>query len=872
MSTNEDLSDLDTQSYAQTYVTNDTGNPDNRIIWSDDPENAYLRTLVDPEDTSMLDDSYKCRNAKPTHIVDTSGMLYDTDADDTVARIEPDQQETDWFEARRAAVNKLNNQAGGTSIKTPVSALSVQDRAGDGRDNNEPFAVPNRDLMPIPNGDSSKIIPGIVFVSSKGSAAIETATDIPQNSKTHHGDTLSPEDRRRKLSFLQLIIVGVLFFLVIGIVVLSIVFKNKKDKANPGPPPVLTDSPSVTPLKVVTPLPSVSPTDAPTSVPSTRPSRSPIAPGSTYSPTVSPSAVPTMSPTVVTTPSPTDDPFGSIQEMLSSTFPDSASDLNDPAAPQYQALDWLANDEYTLALLDLNRVRGRSLEELNSRVSQRWVLATIYYSTGGESAWKNTGRWLTSTNECDWAFVSSCDNNGAIQELAIEDNELAGSLPREIGNLGETLLKLSLNSNSIGGSLPSTLGLLTGVTRMTIQANDLEGRLPMTLGNMVALEFLAMRGNDFTGPMPTQLGNLEHLRTLDLAVTDISGSIPSQLSSCAEMELISLGSTKVSGTIPSALGGLTLLRDFAAARTDLTGSVPDGFCDGAGLDSLRMDCREVSCPCCTQCCTDGGSCDGATPAPSPRPTRSPTSSPTKNPTPRPTVYPTTMPTVRPATVATALPTIAPTVEPTRHPTRSPTRGPATDTPTKYPTREPTKQATDVPTKSPTNSPNSPTYSPTRATYHPTSTQTRMLTPHPTTPPTSAPVDFLTPPPTSGVTVAQSAAGATSKCASALSTELTCYENGQDVVVSFVNCDPQSTDWVGVYAADQEDWNNLKTPLSWVWLSGDQANQATVESGKVTFYGAAGSGAFQIVLAREDQVAPVQAYAVSNVWTLTRDTC
>jgi hypothetical protein len=74
---------------------------------------------------------------------------------------------------------------------------------------------------------------------------------------------------------------------------------------------------------------------------------------------------------------------------------------------------------------------------------QRYVLATLYYSTNGDSWNDNTG-WMTDDDECSWyndAFESFCNTGGSILELDLYDditdtgNNLVGTIPNEIALL-----------------------------------------------------------------------------------------------------------------------------------------------------------------------------------------------------------------------------------------------------------------------------------------------------------------------------------------------------------------------------------------------------------------------------------------------------
>jgi hypothetical protein len=491
-----------------------------------------------------------------------------------------------------------------------------------------------------------------------------------------------------------------------------------------------------------------------------------------------------------------------VKNFLVSVSPSSASSLDDTTSPQFRALEWLSQG-LTNTNITSSRILGRRLQELDSKLIQRWTLAVIFFSTGGDfdgnsttllSNWTLDSGWLEPTSECEWSFVV-CDDAGSITELTIEDNGLIGDIPPEIGLLGETLVTLSFNTNGLMGTLPTTVGQLKGLNRLSLQNNMLTGPLPTELGDVSSLQSLILSRNSFSGTIPTQVGSLVNLTYLDLALTNLNGTIPTEIGQLASLEQISLGSTRISGTIPPQLGDISSLKTVKVGRVDLVGDIPMGLCNrDTPMEELRADCDEVVCPCCTLCCVDNGQCA----APAPRPTVSPT--------------------------------LAPTI------------AAATESPTRMATAAPT-----VPVPAPT-------------TASPTATPPAPTTPSPTaTPPASS-----TASPTIGATPSPTSAS----CQSSIAASGSCFQNGDDILVTFTNCNPLSDDWIGVYAAGQ-DFTSLQQPIAWVWTTGDQSQQAAVASGTITFFDVQGTGNFQLVLAHNGSGPPFSAHAVSTPFQLAQ---
>lgn len=133
-------------------------------------------------------------------------------------------------------------------------------------------------------------------------------------------------------------------------------------------------------------------------------------------------------------------------EILGIVSPDSLEAVNDTSTPQYQAFEWTINDpEYLAYSVD--------------RVMQRWAMAVLYFSLGGD-AWKTSSsrrlngnkdggkaEWLSYThNECQWYHIESnnkniCNDAGALVGLFLSGLGLTGTIPPEIALLGGSLGK-----------------------------------------------------------------------------------------------------------------------------------------------------------------------------------------------------------------------------------------------------------------------------------------------------------------------------------------------------------------------------------------------------------------------------------------------
>jgi hypothetical protein len=117
--------------------------------------------------------------------------------------------------------------------------------------------------------------------------------------------------------------------------------------------------------------------------------------------------------------------------MIVAAYPEGGEALFDTSSPQFAAFQWLKSTANTQITAD-------------QRLLQRYVLATLFYSTRG-SDWEVSSRWLSDANECSWfssAEADVCDANGNYIDISLHENNLRGTLPMEVLLLSDTLGKL----------------------------------------------------------------------------------------------------------------------------------------------------------------------------------------------------------------------------------------------------------------------------------------------------------------------------------------------------------------------------------------------------------------------------------------------
>ncbi len=203
---------------------------------------------------------------------------------------------------------------------------------------------------------------------------------------------------------------------------------------------------------------------------------------------------------------------------------------------------------------------GHGLATLPQDISpDHAALEALYRATDGDN-WANTTNWLTPNQPLDQWHGVTTNPDGRVTDLDLSGNQLAGTLPPQLGNLTE-------------------------LTYLRLDNNQLTGQIPLEIGNLNNLRELALFVNQLTGDIPPEIGYLTNLRTLALFDNRLSGSIPAALGSLANLESLWLDGNQLSGSIPAALGNLANLRGLLLnANPGLSGPLPGSF---AGLKTLE---------------------------------------------------------------------------------------------------------------------------------------------------------------------------------------------------------------------------------------------------------------------------------------------
>ncbi|MBO1352005.1 MAG: putative Ig domain-containing protein [Hormoscilla sp. GUM202] len=202
---------------------------------------------------------------------------------------------------------------------------------------------------------------------------------------------------------------------------------------------------------------------------------------------------------------------------------------------------------FTVTVTVEDTAGGEVEDEFNIEVRQLLdagdyaAMKALYTNTSGRR-WKNKTGWDFSSETpplaevvSDWHGVTVVD--GRVTKIDLNDNSLDGTLPSELGSLGN-LHTLDLNDNGLRGTLPSELGSLGNLENLDLNDNRLSGTLPSELGSLGNLEKLDLHSNSLSGSLPSELGSLGNLQELELYKNSLSGTIPSELISLISLTKI----------------------------------------------------------------------------------------------------------------------------------------------------------------------------------------------------------------------------------------------------------------------------------------------------------------------------------------------
>jgi len=182
------------------------------------------------------------------------------------------------------------------------------------------------------------------------------------------------------------------------------------------------------------------------------------------------------------------------------------------------------------------------------------ALVAIYHATDGDN-------WLDNTNWLDgpvstWYGVTVSDDR--VTNLDIDNNNLVGVIPQEIGNLN-AMSRLYLFINQLSDSIPHEIGNLTQLTHLYLRNNQLSGSIPPEIGNLTQLEYCYISKNQFTGSIPVEMNRWTQLKRLSIAQNQLTGLVLFDPDSLTNLEHLDMDGNQLD-VLPDLSSIATLVR------------------------------------------------------------------------------------------------------------------------------------------------------------------------------------------------------------------------------------------------------------------------------------------------------------------------
>ena len=151
------------------------------------------------------------------------------------------------------------------------------------------------------------------------------------------------------------------------------------------------------------------------------------------------------------------------------------------------------------------------------------ALVTLYNATSGDN-WANNDNWLSDKPLGEWHGVTT-DSDGRVRRLDLSFNELAGTIPAELGSLSNLESLVPQLQRAGWGAAGTGQPLQPGNVVTAAAGNQLTG-IPGELGSLSNLETLYLSFNELAGTIPAELGSLSNLETCTSVLTSWLGRSP----------------------------------------------------------------------------------------------------------------------------------------------------------------------------------------------------------------------------------------------------------------------------------------------------------------------------------------------------------
>ncbi|CAB9519760.1 kelch-like [Seminavis robusta] len=218
--------------------------------------------------------------------------------------------------------------------------------------------------------------------------------------------------------------------------------------------------------------------------------------------------------------------------------------VNNIVGPYKMAMDWILYDD------------PMQLQQYDTNLVQRYILALFYYQTSQDAPWVSCNPPAAGE-----MIQILCDTGFRRRVIAIDlvGQDLGGTMPSELRHL-EYLLWLSLSFNQFSGEIPDEYGQWPYLTIFEVNSNLLTGQIHRkSLTNAIFFNWICPSTNSVAlcpRPSANYFSPLLILMNLGL-----SGTVPTEIGLMEDLRNLWLyDNALLGGPVPSEIGQLNLLQ------------------------------------------------------------------------------------------------------------------------------------------------------------------------------------------------------------------------------------------------------------------------------------------------------------------------
>ena len=182
---------------------------------------------------------------------------------------------------------------------------------------------------------------------------------------------------------------------------------------------------------------------------------------------------------------------------------------------------------------------------------------------------------LQLTRNMNNGTIPSCIESLPLIELDLAHNRLSGSIPNELGNLGDTLSYFSTNDNILTGDPSDVFNKLVRLRHLMSSKNKLNFTMTSNfLGNTSNLTVLDLSVNKIDGAFPMHILTTSYpsLEVMDLSNNSLTGKFTNDGSIASRVEHLSAHDNQMTGSL-EALVNLTGLIHLDLRNNEFTGAM-----------------------------------------------------------------------------------------------------------------------------------------------------------------------------------------------------------------------------------------------------------------------------------------------------------